>query len=120
MYLSTQHEDFEGGTFAFSDAPEGAGDGARVLSPLSPSRGAAVIFSSGWENIHEVEPLADGTRFAIPSFFTTCPAPPEVAQVPADDVAVADELWQRLLNPESTAKFKAFMARWHGLLAADL
>ena len=29
--------------------------GARVRTPVAPSRGSAVIFSSGWENMHEVE-----------------------------------------------------------------
>jgi hypothetical protein len=29
-----------------------SGDTARVVTPFSPSAGAAVIFSSGWENMH--------------------------------------------------------------------
>ena len=47
----------------------------RVISPFKPVKGAAVIFSSGWENMHEVEPLISGTRYAVPCFFTTCPVP---------------------------------------------
>lgn len=27
----------------------------RTLTPYQPTRGAAVIFSSGWENMHEVK-----------------------------------------------------------------
>lgn len=46
LYLSTQHLDFEGGTFSFNDPPEAPG-GPRVMSPLEPTKGAAVIFSSG-------------------------------------------------------------------------
>ena len=34
----------------------------RELTPFHPSRGAAVIFSSGWENMHEVYALESGTR----------------------------------------------------------
>ena len=43
----------------------------RVLSPLEPAIGSTVIFSSGWENMHYVEPLAGGTRLAVPIFFVT-------------------------------------------------
>ncbi|KAL3938673.1 MAG: hypothetical protein SGBAC_006464 [Bacillariaceae sp.] len=77
IYLSTQGVDFEGGDFVFND-PAGEGDepteeekatlqsmpieeqmrrSGRKLAPFHPSRGAAVIFSSGWENMHEVETI---------------------------------------------------------------
>jgi len=36
----------------------------RKLTPFHPSRGAAVIFSSGWENMHEVDKITSGTRYA--------------------------------------------------------
>ena len=117
LYLSTQHLDFEGGTFEFSDPPD-APSGARVKSQLSPRAGHAVIFSSGWENMHEVEPLESGTRFAVPSFFTTCaPEIPELAAAPSDAEGIAEELWRTLLAPEETAQFREFMTKWHGLLA---
>ena len=119
LYLSTQHEDFEGGTFAFSDPPKQSG-GERVLSPLSPSRGSAVIFSSGWENIHVVEPLRSGTRLAIPSFFTTVTRtePSEATDGPVHDVTIADELWRNLIAPEEGGDGpRQFMMRWHDLLA---
>ena len=114
LYLSTQGVDFEGGGFAFNDAAPEPG-GARVLSPLAPSKGAAVLFSSGWENYHEVEPLLDGTRFALPGFFGTRPA---VHAEPADDAAIADELWRTLLSPQSADDVRLMMMdRWHSLLA---
>ena len=47
----------------------------RKLTPLHPTKGAAVIFSSGWENMHQVDKLTSGTRFAVPCFFTTEPVP---------------------------------------------
>ena len=104
LYLSTRQVDFEGGSFAFSDAPEAADPPqavgtSRVLTPLSPSKGSAVVFSSGWENMHEVEPLVSGTRFAVPSFFSTCPVIPH--DPPANDAEVADELWRTLLFPKT-------------------
>ena len=66
--------------------------------------------------MHEVEPLADGTRFAIPSFFTTC-QPDEPVPPPADFAAAADELHRTLLTPENVADFRQFMVQWHTLLA---
>lgn len=117
MYLTTQHEDFEGGTFNFNDPPpEGDESGERVLTPLSPRSGSAVVFSSGWENMHEVEPLRSGLRIAVPAFFTTHPAKlPSAATV--DDGAIAQELWRTLLCPESPSDFKEFQMNWHDLLA---
>lgn len=116
-YLSTRGLDFEGGAFEWNDAPSVAG-GERVITRLEPSAGSANIFSSGWENMHEVEPLESGTRFAMPAFFTTCPPEmPELAEVPADAEGIADVLWNTLLAPEETADFRNFMVKWHGLLA---
>lgn len=74
LYLSSMHEDFLGGGFAFSDPPsepEAVARGERVLQRLEPIAGSAVVFSSGWENMHIVEPLEAGNRFAIPAFFVT-------------------------------------------------
>ena len=122
LYLSTQHDEFEGGTFMYNDPPEAHGKPKgepRVITPLSPSKGSAVIFSSGWENMHEVEPLVSGTRFAVPSFFTTRPEPAEFAQWTAehDAAGIADEMWRTLLQPESAEGPKFFMDKWHCLLA---
>ena len=119
MYLTSQHEDFEGGTFSFNDPPEDAfrvASTERILSPLSPKSGSAVLFSSGWENMHEVEPLRSGTRIAVPAFFTTH-APKCESGAMADDEAIAGKLWQTLLSPEHAADFKEFQMNWHELLA---
>jgi len=119
LYLSSQGLDFEGGTFKWSDPPEAAG-APRVETPLAPSKGAAVVFSSGWENMHEVEPLASGKRYAVPSFFTTLPdGPPPAAAVPDDARAVADELWRTLLAPETPDDPRQFIMKWHGLMAPN-
>eukprot|EP00322_Chrysochromulina_rotalis_P005275 CAMPEP_0115852768 /NCGR_PEP_ID=MMETSP0287-20121206/13164_1 /TAXON_ID=412157 /ORGANISM="Chrysochromulina rotalis, Strain UIO044" /LENGTH=486 /DNA_ID=CAMNT_0003306835 /DNA_START=100 /DNA_END=1557 /DNA_ORIENTATION=+ len=116
-YLSTQHEDFEGGSFNWND-PVAGGSGERQLTPLSPTKGSAVIFSSGWENMHEVEPLESGTRFAMPCFFTTCPVPKDV-QAPTNVQECADKLWQTLLAPQDVADYRQFLQQWHELLAPD-
>ena len=111
--LASQGEDFEGGTLHFSDAPgEEGGGGERVLTPLSPQRGAAIIFSSGWENMHVVEPLVSGERIAVPSFFTT--QKPEGVTGPPDD---PDALWQAFLTPDSAGDVRSFMFHWHELMA---
>ena len=122
LYLSTQGEDFEGGDFVFNDpasadeAPSEVADeddkprmslaeeirrAGRKLTPFHPTRGAAVIFSSGWENMHEVETVTSGTRYAVPCFFTTCPVPDAayeqmVAGKPKSDEDIADD-WLHLL-----------------------
>ena len=87
--------DFAGGDFVFSDVATAAsvaaaartwadvctedgvcteiGDGAygksssgRLLTRLTPQRGRATIFTSGWENLHFVDPISAGVRFAMP------------------------------------------------------
>ena len=97
---------------SFASSP----DGSRVLTPLSPTLGSAVVFSSGWENMHQVEPLVSGTRFALPAFFVTTAEPPEV-EAPVDAAAMADELLRSLVDPRSAEDFKRFMRKWHCLLA---
>ncbi|EOD04788.1 hypothetical protein EMIHUDRAFT_125340, partial [Emiliania huxleyi CCMP1516] len=98
LYLSTQGDDFEGGTFSWSDPPEAA-----------PPEG---------QPRRHVEPLRSGRRFAVPSFFTTLPGgPPAEATVPTEPRAVADELWRTLLAPQTAADPKEFFLKWHGLLA---
>ena len=39
----------------------------------SPQRGRALVFSSGFENIHYVDALRSGERFTIGTFWTTEP-----------------------------------------------
>ena len=96
----------------------------RDLARFHPTRGAAVIFSSGWENMHEVEKITSGTRYAVPSFFTTCPVPEAaydqmVAGKPKSDEDIADD-WLHLLlahrqeEPiESVARVKELLMKWH-------
>mmetsp|Transcript_4531 Transcript_4531/g.9647 ORF Transcript_4531/g.9647 Transcript_4531/m.9647 type:complete len:1029 (-) Transcript_4531:237-3323(-) len=96
----------------------------RELTPFHPSRGAAVIFSSGWENMHEVERVTSGVRYAVPCFFTTCPVPEAaydqmVAGKPKTDEDIADD-WLHLLlahreeSPlESTGRVKELLMKWH-------
>ena len=154
LYLSSQGQDFEGGDFVFNDPAKTSGEGVgadagaasregsddddcsplsladkirrhgRKLTPFHPTRGAAVIFSSGWENMHEVEKITSGTRYAVPCFFTTCPVPEAhyqqmVAGKPKTDEDIADD-WLHLLlahrheTPlESFARVKELMMKWH-------
>jgi len=152
LYLNTQGEEFEGGNFVFNDPlsdenkeknkqalkdsmmsqpPRSleeeiarARRARRDLMPFHPSKGACVLFSSGWENMHEVEKLTSGIRYAVPSFFTTCPVP-EGAYTqmavgkPKTDEDIADD-WLHLLlahrkeNPqESVGRVKELLMKWH-------
>ncbi|CAJ1940587.1 unnamed protein product [Cylindrotheca closterium] len=146
IYLSTQGDDFEGGDFVFNDPAEEGDEptedeivalqsmpieeqmrrSGRKLTPFHPSRGAAVIFSSGWENMHEVEKITSGVRYAVPCFFTTCPVPEaayeQMAQgKPQTDEEIADD-WLHLLlahrkeSPmESVGRVKELLMKWNML-----
>lgn len=96
----------------------------RSLTPFHPTQGSAVIFSSGWENMHEVEKITSGVRYAVPCFFTTCPVP-EIAYdqmkvgKPKSDEDIADD-WLHLLlahrkeEPmESVGRVKELLMKWH-------
>lgn len=96
----------------------------RELTPFHPTRGAAVIFSSGWENMHEVEKITSGVRYAVPCFFTTCPVPDAAYEQmnvgkPKTDEDIADD-WLHLLlahrqeEPiDSVGRVKELLMKWH-------
>lgn len=98
----------------------------RKLTPFHPTRGAAVIFSSGWENMHEVEKITSGTRYAVPCFFTTCPVPEAAYEQmhvgkPKTDEDIADD-WLHLLLAHrkeepmmSVGRVKELLMKWHYL-----
>ena len=99
----------------------------RKLTPFHPTRGAAVIFSSGWENMHEVEKITSGVRYAVPCFFTTSPVPDVAYEQmavgkPRTDEDIADD-WLHLLlahreeetPSESVGRVKELLMKWHFL-----
>lgn len=143
MYMSTSGVDFEGGDFVFNDPlPPGTPQEdlehlsleeqrrrvGRKLTPFSPVRGSAVIFSSGWENMHEVEKITSGTRYVVPAFFTTCPVPEQAYDQmhvgkPKTDEDIADD-WLHLLlahraeSPvEAAGRVKELLMKWHTMCA---
>ncbi|KAF0025104.1 hypothetical protein F2P81_021985 [Scophthalmus maximus] len=66
LYLSDYGSDFSGGRFIFMDQ-----NGNRTVEPRA---GRVTFFSSGSENLHRVEKVAWGTRYAITVSFTCDPA----------------------------------------------
>ncbi|TNN48341.1 2-oxoglutarate and iron-dependent oxygenase domain-containing protein 3 [Liparis tanakae] len=66
LYLSDYGSDFTGGRFIFMDD-----NGNRTVEPRA---GRVSFFSSGTENLHRVEKVEWGTRFAITVSFTCDPA----------------------------------------------
>ena len=143
IYLSTAGVDFEGGAFVFNDPAidaaaakktEKAGKNmgieeqirrsGRTLVPYNPTKGAAVIFSSGWENMHEVEKITSGVRYAVPCFFTMCPVPDAAytqmhVGKPTTDEDIADD-WLHLLLAhrkelphEAMGRVKELLMKWH-------
>jgi len=65
LYLATQHEDFEGGTFIFEDVID-----EHLHQLVEPRVGRLVMFSSEAENPHRVEKVTKGVRLALTAAFT--------------------------------------------------
>eukprot|EP00062_Callorhinchus_milii_P004469 gi/632942882/ref/XP_007886667.1/ PREDICTED: 2-oxoglutarate and iron-dependent oxygenase domain-containing protein 3 [Callorhinchus milii] len=66
LYLSDYKADFGGGRFVFVDE--------HVNSTVEPRKGRISFFTSGSENLHYVEKVERGTRYAITVSFTCDPA----------------------------------------------
>ena len=79
LYLSHFGEDFTGGRLRFysreprpgGGGPEGGGSSGDVI--IEPRVGRLVMFTSGAENWHRVEPVRAGERFVL-SVWLTCDA----------------------------------------------
>lgn len=69
LYLSGYKKEFTGGRFVFIDGPEN-----KTHSIVEPKRGRVSAFTSGAENLHQVEMVGTGTRFAITISFTCDPS----------------------------------------------
>ena len=72
LHLQSQGSGFEGGELVFSDPLPGS-HGSRELTRLTPVQGRLHMFSSGWENLHYVDRITSGVRFALPVFFEHTP-----------------------------------------------
>ncbi|XP_033350688.1 2-oxoglutarate and iron-dependent oxygenase domain-containing protein 3-like [Bombus vosnesenskii] len=66
LYLSDFGRDFEGGRFMFVDKNN-------VKTVIEPRKGRVSMFTSGSENLHEVERVQSGTRYALTISFTCDP-----------------------------------------------
>ena len=64
VYLNTHGEDFEGGTFTFVD------EESNELHTIRPEAGMLNVFSSGGENVHRVDQVTKGVRYALTIAFT--------------------------------------------------
>ncbi|KAG5336503.1 OGFD3 protein, partial [Acromyrmex charruanus] len=63
LYLNDFNKDFEGGRFIFMDKND-------VNTTVEPRKGRVSIFTSGSENLHLVEKVKSGTRYALTVSFT--------------------------------------------------
>ena len=59
VWLSSHGSDFQGGELAFLH------NRSIAWMVVEPAAGRAAFFSSGWENIHGIKPLAAGSRWAF-------------------------------------------------------
>lgn len=112
----------------YNSLMDGVRGEGRIFTPFHPTRGAAVIFSSGWENMHEVEKITSGVRYAVPCFFTTCPVPEAAYEQmavgkPKTNEDIADD-WLHLLMAhreesamESAGRVRELLMKWHYMCA---
>lgn len=89
-------QDFSGGDFVFRDPIEGS-DLRRVVS----RPGGLLMFTSGPENVHRVEEVKSGTRFALNIFFTMNPS---ASEDPRYLAMVPDDLREPFLLPDGSSK----------------
>ncbi|XP_061935631.1 2-oxoglutarate and iron-dependent oxygenase domain-containing protein 3 isoform X4 [Apis cerana] len=66
LYLNDFGRDFEGGRFVFIDKNN-------VKTIIEPRKGRLSMFTSGSENLHAVEKVQSGTRYALTISFTCNP-----------------------------------------------
>jgi hypothetical protein len=82
LYLSTQGEDFEGGEFRFIDL-----EGDEVVEPRA---GRCVLFTSGSENLHQVQHVSSGVRLGMGMWFTLeCARAHDEAEAESEGAAAA-------------------------------
>ncbi|XP_058792838.1 2-oxoglutarate and iron-dependent oxygenase domain-containing protein 3-like [Phymastichus coffea] len=63
LYLTDYNRDFEGGRFIFIDKEN-------TNTTIEPRKGRVSMFTSGAENLHAVEKVTSGTRYALTVSFT--------------------------------------------------
>lgn len=62
LYLADYGEDFTGGLFAFNDKNDD--------QIFEPARGRLMMFTSGKENLHQVQRVESGTRYVMSMWFS--------------------------------------------------
>ncbi|XP_076288363.1 2-oxoglutarate and iron-dependent oxygenase domain-containing protein 3 [Lasioglossum baleicum] len=67
LYLNDYGRDFEGGRFMYIDKDH-------VNTTVEPRKGRVSMFTSGSENLHAVEKVQSGTRYALTVSFTCDPS----------------------------------------------
>lgn len=60
--MNDHHRDFEGGRFIFVD--ENVAENRTTFSSIEPKKGRVSVFTSGAENVHHIEKVEKGTRYA--------------------------------------------------------
>lgn len=70
LYLNNFAKDFKGGRFLFTDGIEAN----KTITAIEPKIGRVSAFTSGSENLHNVEKVTSGIRFAITISFTCNPS----------------------------------------------
>lgn len=113
LYLGRHSADFGGGELGFFF------NRSWPWLLVEPTVGRAVLYSSGWENIHRVKPVTRGERWAFVAVFAvdqdTAPDPPSTHPSPAQAFAEAcvrpatpaayagcGQIWKKAMDDTST------------------
>lgn len=114
LYLSEQAADFEGGELTFFH------NRSWPWLLVEPSIGRAVLYSSGWENIHRVKPVTRGRRWAFVSVFELLTEDGPLAGRPADSAILPDEFVDACIRPGSRQAHAHFARIWASALSPEM
>ena len=104
LWLGTLGTDFGGGRVSFFQ-----GNGPDPWVSVEPRLGRLALFTSGWENLHRVEPVDWGSRWSVPVFLETLPDP-ELELL---------ELARNCIVPRSDKALDACLGHWPNWFDVD-
>ena len=123
LWLSRQGEDFEGGELAFMH------NSSVAWLLVEPAVGRAAFFTSGWENVHGIQPLTSGRRWAlsVPLFVNDeLQGHAQVRRLEAESAQARGEALphgrrfrEHCVTPVDKYAYQQCRAQWAGMLSGE-